>query len=240
MKKFYVVLSVLALSASMTVATARADLVSRYTFDNTAANAVNGAPNGTVHGGAAYVAGPTSGPVAGTSAVSFDGTGNQYVDCTTGGFPNASNGLWTGSLAFWIKDVNSSVAQYVINASNTADVQDFSLYITATGGLDLSVRSTDGSDLEKALPTAAIFDGGWHHVAATWNVTTGTLGTGTMAMYVDGVAQSLTTTYNNFTSAKSFTNWGNPMRIGIGGRADPPTWIPPMAHWLICVSTTRC
>jgi hypothetical protein len=226
MKEFCLFLTVVAVI--MCAATAQAGLISHYTFDNTANNAVSGAPNGTVNGGAPYVAGKLG------NALSFDGTKsgdpsvvNQYVDITTSGLPVAGNGLETGTMAMWIKTTDSAAGwQKLICASNSGNGQsmDFNTIGTGTisgGGLEFYLREGNNADLTVRAAAPAAFDGQWHHVAVTWNATTGESGSGSSTMYLDGNALSTSLLSNSITSSASWSAWQNPMRIAAGGRAIP-------------------
>lgn len=218
MKKLPVTLAVLFLCLG--VATAQADLVSLYTFDNTAANSVSGAPDGTVNGGAAYVAGKV-----GTGALSF--SSGQYVDATTNGLPNTNAGLWTGTVAFWMKTTNTTSKQCIIGAANNwGNGTSIDIDTNPGGGLELYLRASSDATLGGYTTSAATaFDGGWHHVAVAWNATTGSAGTGTVSMYLDGVALDTTLTANGITSGDSFGTWDNPVRIAANGRTNP-NWDP--------------
>ncbi len=217
MKKGLVALSMMALGLA---SLAQAELVSLYTFDGTADNAVAGAPNGTVAGGAVYVEGKI-----GTGALSFNGNG-QYVNTTTAGLPVAGNGLQTGSIAMWIKTTNTSGKQALMCAANGSTQQSFDIDTTAGGGLTFYLRSIESNQLEAHVSgLSSAFDGEWHYIAYTWNATTGEAGTGSVSVYLDGVAQSVSIANNAITSSDTWGNWDYPMRLAVGGR-DNPTWDP--------------
>ncbi len=216
MKKSLVFL--MAFVVCMGVATAQAELVSHYTFDNTADNAVSGAPNGTLVNGPTYVAGYSG------SALQFDGV-NDYVDTTTSGFPNGGSGLAAGTVDFWMKTTNTSSKQTIIGACNPDITQAFDIDTIVGGGLELFLRASDGAFLAGTASIASAFDGGWHQVAVTWNATTGDVGSGSVEMYLDGVKKDVSLYNNDITSASTWSAWENSMRIGINGRGTP-NWDP--------------
>ena len=215
--------------ACASVATVQADLVSEYTFDNTLANAVGGAPSGT--------AARTSGrrlkhPLVRcrqgcAGAISFDGDGS-YVNTTTNGLPNGS-GLVTGTVAFWIQTTNTTAMQKVLSGDNSLSpgYRSFEINTLSGGGSKFYLRpNNDTGDYDWQAAASSAFNGNWHHVALTWNATTGAAGTGSATFYLDGTA--LTTTVSgtkNISSASTWAAWDYGMFIGVGGRATP-NWDP--------------
>lgn len=213
------ILFLLASSLCLVTAIAQADLISQFTFDNTAANAVAGAPDGIVNGAAAYVTGKV-----GSGALSL--ASGQYVDATTAGFPNSSAGLSTATVAFWVMTTNTSSKQCIIGAAESADATTLDIDTNPGGNLELYLRAGNNATLAGNTTAAGgLFDGTWHHVAVTWNATTGSAGSGSMGIYLDGVPLGTTVTDNAITAGDTFSAWDHPVRIAANGRATP-NWDP--------------
>ncbi len=224
-----------AVAASLITATAQAALLSLYTFDNTGANAVATAPTGTLEGANGlpqYVTGKV-----GAGALQLDGV-DDSMNITTGGFPQpnawgaTSNGLWSGSIAFWIKTTTAAAGDTTApdiiklrgGTPSSNDDTSFTVYvntdnITGTGQVGqmaLTVRSSQNHMLTMQLASAdnGWRDGSWHQVLYTWNATTGATNTGSGAIYVDGTSKAVTLVNNAMRSSDSFVAYGYPGRIG--------------------------
>jgi hypothetical protein len=152
--------------------------VAQLPFDETSGTTANDATgngwNGTLVGGASFVAGNSG------NAVDLDGT-NGYVSLPTGVVSNAS----TATVSAWV---------YLDSTSNYSRIFDFgsgtstNMFLTpknSSGKIRFAIKLNDSSeqriDGQAALPT-----GGWHHVAVTLNGSTGTL-------YVDGAQVGINT-----------------------------------------------
>jgi hypothetical protein len=96
--------AILAFSVALVLGagTASAGVVTHYEFEKNLDNSVSAAPDGTGGGDPQYIAGPNG---LG-NAIEFDG--DDYVHTTTSGLPNSTTGLAEGSVAFWIKTVQTS------------------------------------------------------------------------------------------------------------------------------------
>jgi hypothetical protein len=214
------------------VVTARAALVSLYTFDNTADNAVAGEPSGSPEGSEGVYNGPqfsgTDGPIAGGKALKFDGTDdslNLNVDAfpRTSAYGAKSNGIWTGSCSFWMKTADGAGEHIILGAARLGDNTTFEIMLQ-DGRLRLHVESalatatTGLFQVEQAPGPTVCCDDNWHHVVLTWNVTTGPAGTGSASIYVDGAAQNTVKLSDSITSADTFSQWNWPIRIGALGR----------------------
>jgi hypothetical protein len=206
----------------------RAELVSLYTFDGTTGNAVRHAPDGWLSGGRKYVPGMLG------KALAFDGT--TSIDATPLGLPTIRAGLATGSLSCWIATTTAE-QEPLIGAANTGNAQSFAVEVNgnaagrkALGGIHVFLRSaSDGSGalLFGAEHPDIWRDGNWRHIVVTWDITAGSPGTGAGAIYIDGVAQSITIASTSIVSARTFGDWNNPMRIGNWDRQRPA---PPYYH----------
>ncbi|NQU40058.1 MAG: DUF4838 domain-containing protein [Lentisphaerae bacterium] len=222
-------------------------LISEYTFDNTLANAVSGAPDGgSLVGDAHYVSGQIGG------AMNFDGSGD-YVQLPSTALPIGPLGPMCGTVAFWIKTTattNQGLFKYIsgagelfrvaINETPDASMAD---YGTATAGsLCLTVASTEGHPFSMGLPAAAATnawrDGNWNLVVFTWNATVGPRGTGSGRVHINGVQQAgsgIAEIYNNIRGTDTFpASWtyGNGPLIGwANSRADFAGSLDDLAVW---------
>ena len=193
-----------------------AGLISLYTFDNTTANSVAGAPDATAQHSPPYVSGVVG------QALSLNGS-PQYAETASGaGIPNPSNGMWTGSTAFWI-NTTSTAQSGVLNCRNTGtDNTGYFLRINSDGTnesqgkVGLLLRDSAGNLLSGGLSSEndSWRDGNWHQVVMTWNATTGAANTGSMGIFMDGATQSVTVSGNALTSSSVFNAWSWPMDIG--------------------------
>jgi hypothetical protein len=207
---------------------AKAELVSLYTFDGTAKNAVGGAPDGWVAGVGKYVAGKLG------KALVFDGS--TCVDTTPIGLPTTRGGLQSGSLSFWIATTTSE-PEPVIGTANTGNGQSFALELNsnaagkkALGSFRMFIRAPEDKDgvFFFAVERPSTWrDGNWHQIVITWDLTTGSRGTGTATAFVDGAAEHVTVALNTVASILAFGDWNNPMRIGDWERGKP---LPPFLH----------
>ena len=210
--------------------TANADLLSLYTFDNTADNSVATAPNGSLKNGATYTA---TGKIG--AALSLDGV-NDYVDLTTAGFPNvpgasstpaAGGSLWTGSLSFWVNTKSSANSIGVLGAFNDGSNSGFAVKLNSrhntdqTNNMNIYVRTDGGKGSYSAYlttPTDAWRDGNWHQITLAWNFNNPISSSDRTQYYLDGVPLATTQGYNSVSNAQTFSSWGNPVRIGAVGR----------------------
>lgn len=167
-------------------ASANAALVAHWNFDEgtgtTAANAVNAAFNGTVAGGAAWVAGPAGFG----NALAFDGADDQVNTTWTGltgtvvrsvtawiKYPNQPGGSPNEFDAILSYGNNTTSQRWTMRVSDTAAVTAYRLRLEVAGG--------------GVYGSTNLNDDLWHHVAIVQ--TGGTLGS--VMLYVDGVAETL-------------------------------------------------
>ncbi len=213
MKSSCMFVCVLALAMGFSSA-ADAGLLSLYTFDDTANNAVSGAPNGTLAGDAGH----TTGKV-GTKALLLDGNGD-YVDLGTSGIPVGSQ-MANGSIAFWLNSSSTTEYQTILNgahgSSGTYFVAGLSGPYSSVGQITLYVRSSAYNTFH-AYGGSNLNDGVWHQVVLSWNAVGGS-GVSDLAMYVDGDAATTTIATQTITASDTFSNWDNPVRIGATGRS---------------------
>ena len=224
MKTFCVVLSVLALGACASVATVQAGLVSEYTFDNTLANAVAELPAGprTDQRQEAQAPSPT---LPARSAPAHQLRWRWLV--------REHDHQWAAEwqrLGDWHRRLLDPDDEHHRNAKGPFRRQQPQPGIPivrdehALGRrLDFYLRPDNNSgDYDWQAAASSAFNGNWHHVALTWNATTGAAGTGSATFYLDGTA--LTTTVSgteNISSTSTWAAWDYGMFIGVGGRATP-------------------
>jgi hypothetical protein len=220
MRKFSLFLLVIAVVA-LSVATSQAALVSLYTMDNTANNAVGTAPNGSLVGGASYAAG-----VIGAS-VALNGT-DAAVDPTSDVLPNvaAGNTMWTATQSMWVKltDPEAWYGYPQFFTYRSADGANLGLWGEVSSGsatMYTKIDSSNDHNFVQSITNTALYDGGWHLVTVAYNVTTGLTGTGTGAMWVDGVAQTVSIGANDISSDNAFTAYaaasiGSDVNGGLG------------------------
>ena len=199
------------------------NLLSLYTFDNTADNSVAAAPDGTLQGEAHYVTGRIG------NAVSLDGI-DDYVNLTTAAFPNAA-GVRAGSISFWINTDTYANGKTIIGAFNDGSNTAFKLVANRNsqdqyniGSLFFSVSGDGGSDtFSSGLSIAknSWRNGAWSQVVVTWDLFSESYGKGYSHFYIDGDSVSNTTALNSIDNDTQFSSWQNPMRAGAGGRDIP-------------------
>ncbi len=139
----------------------------------------------------------------GRQRLQFDGSTN-YVDQGNGFVPNGA-GMLTGTWSIWMK-ADSDDGNNLITARK--GVSPNSGIYSWQGNLDMYAIADSGHQLDFGTPIPAnLYNGGWHSITATWNLYdgTGASGTGSGAMYVDGVAQTVVYQGNTVTSADTYS-----------------------------------
>jgi len=120
-----------------------------------------------------------AGPLTGDSntAVTMSGASNVQVASNA-----ALNGLTNLTLALWVKNTASSNGPLV--GKGAVNQYSYVLYQTSGGYPNFYYPNATFADWKNATGTAAVNDGNWHFVVATWDGTTvriykdGTLGVG--------------------------------------------------------------
>lgn len=191
-----------------------AELVSHYKFDGNGQNEVNGAPDGTPMDGATFEAGR-----AGQSLSLADGA---WFDTTFDGFPNADDGLYSGTVAFWVKwnsEEPPANIQFLGNL-NASDTTAILVGTNGAGGMQIFPRSVqntaliarDGGEGDLFNPDMTWADGEWHHLAYAWEVDDVT---GFAEFFIDGEPlPDINYRQNNLITDDEFTAWEFPMSIG--------------------------
>jgi len=165
--------------------------------------------------------------IIGKKAIRLDGK-SLFVDTGNGGYPNCTAGLASGSFSFWINSTNTATKQMVVHTSSAS--ASFSVRLNynkkcnyATGGVYCQLRNQHQEKLEFALanPLASGWaDGHWHLITVTWRATTGAPGTGSGAIYVDGVSKPIAYNENAIADERSFDWHKLPVVIGANSSAD--------------------
>lgn len=130
----------------------------------------------------------------------FDGV-NQYVSMgNVLAFERTSQFSWS----FWMKCSAAVGNQFIISKALSGTPEGWSILVTPGGSLTFSLVNVWTTNCLSVTGTATVRDGSWHHVVITYTPTwSGGLLTSVAAgvsMYVDGVALSKSTTYDNLTS----------------------------------------
>lgn len=155
------------------VASAATGPVAHWRFDDgggtNAADSTGNGNGGTLEGGVAWIAGKRLG------AVQFDGTGVVRVPSS------ASLEPANVSVSAWVRRSGSpGDFRYIVGKGAYACLTAaYGLYTGPTGGLSFYV--SDGTDYTRSTDAGmAAWDGGWHHVAGTFDGQA-------VRLYVDGV-----------------------------------------------------
>jgi hypothetical protein len=230
MKKFSLFLMVAAVVA-LSVATSQAALISLYTFDNTANNSVIGAPNGTLVGGAAYVAGTVGG---GALSVTNATGATDYMNGTSAMLPQGGDawgsnagGTWEGSMTMWVKTTDTTIPT-LTRGRNTTDSTTWLFGLGYSGTAvnpawgHMVMRAADGSQLSGAVNFGASNNGDWHQLVWSWTTTTGASGSGTLTGYMDGVAKATYVGNKAIDSTDTFTAAWGMGTIGAGNTGSAP------------------
>lgn len=194
-----------------------ATLISHYNFDGDNLNSVGGAPDATRNGGgvSTYVAG-YDGTASG--AVAFDGSEDDVLDATNSALPNASSGFLTGSMTTWVKSSDTQKDTTLMGVINpgTGTLMQFAMdyedaSTPAQNRFLFGTRDDDGDGYSHygLLGTKRWNDGQWHHLAYTWDMSSGTEVSTTF--YLDGEYIDTVTTAGDYTQV---SGWSVPMYIG--------------------------
>ncbi len=207
-------------------------LISAVKFDGNSNNSVAGAANGTRTGTTSFVTGQIGQAVkldvtANDGYIDF-GTGSDVVPLTGDTF-GGSRGLWTGTQSMW---VNTTQDIYVAGGKNIAcarigdtnlgwyagynHLNGLTFYLNGPNSHGFSISADAANQIQE--------NSGWHLITATYNLTTGGLGTGTGQIYVDGVLQAATIYTNTVLSSDVMTAGG---RSVLGADINPSNTVLP-------------
>jgi hypothetical protein len=109
------------------------------------------------------------------SAYSFDGS-NDYVDC--GDSLNLTDAI---TVAAWVKNDDSSNG-HIVNCGGGWSDKGYSMF-WYNGNIRIELQNSSKTVCDNSAPS----DNEWHHIAFIWEKTSGTI-----TLYIDGVAQSTT------------------------------------------------
>lgn len=133
-------------------------LVAEYRFDGNANNTLGGGGNGTVVGGATLTDDRHGAPDA---SYAFVAASKQYI--TMSSLSTLPVGAAPRTVSLWYRGSNSSPYQALVNWGTDSSSQRFGLSLGSTGKLFFTAQSNDVGS------TFTATDGGWHHLAATYN-----------------------------------------------------------------------
>lgn len=170
-----------------------------------------------------------SGPLLSGSAAYGDGVVGQGFVLTGSGLSSTAVATMTSgvSVMAWVKPVSTGSVQTLVSRSTgpgfrgVNDVSHgFALRLGPRG--DVSWEVDDPSSLVPevvTVPSSALFDGGWHHVTASWQP-------GSMAIFVDGVEVarqvSRSASINPATSTAFMIGGEQGTPFGYSGSIDEP------------------
>lgn len=165
-----------------------ANLISHFTFDTDASNAVSSSLDGTLENGAAISSNAQVGP----GSLRVDGV-DDYVNTGTDGLPGAGGGYLSGTVMFWFQAGSGIITgnRRFIGQQNgnpasfgSDNRMSFEISTNGAGSVQAFIRTADGSEVnnrfkfrheEPGSSTAERFptdwaDGEWQHLAFTWDI----------------------------------------------------------------------
>lgn len=136
-----------------------------------------------------------------TLALAFDGTGD-YIDCGTS--PTITDAL---TIEAWVRRASGAGDNHIIDCGGGWSDDGYSL-LWRNSALRFELQNT-AAGVKKIIDNTPPGDDAWHHVAATWDKTTGV-----MAVYIDGIQAPNTGTFTESigTPIRNLTLGGNPTR----------------------------
>ena len=133
------------------------------------------------------------------SSINLDGT-SDYISISDANALDLTDNL---TLSAWVKRGSTGSTQYILNKGTNA----YALYFDSSNTINLAMQGTGNI----VTSTSALTDtSNWHHIAATWNGTTGKI-------YLDGVDVSGSTT--------SRTLAANTTALSIGADMTPANYL---------------
>jgi len=128
------------------------------------------------------------------SCVQFDGV-DQYVDMgSVLGFDRTDS----FSFSWWMKCGASGDTEYLLSKTKSGLPEGYAITITSAGAIEFSLTRVATSDCLLVSCGSGLRDNSWHHCVVTYDGTS--LASGVTA-YVDSVAVSVTSVYENLTGA---------------------------------------
>ncbi len=111
------------------------------------------------------------------NSVIFDG--ENYSDLSKNAYPNASQGLKSGTIVCWVKKDDPETGT-VISSYNDGFTTCFNLSLQTSERVYFSIRAESGAFTTVQVSADGLFDGQWHQVAVTYATGSDTV------VYMDG------------------------------------------------------
>ncbi len=152
--------------------------------------------------------------LTGTSAFTTGVAGSAFSTSSSSTLstvvPAASTGL---AVAMWVRPAATGLSQTLIGRWDFPSVDDtsraFTLQLGPQGSLVFATDETTARrPLELRAPASVLFDGAFHHVAATWSTTA-------VSIYIDGTLATTAASQGGVLNPTPTT----PLRIGAEGRS---------------------
>ncbi len=132
-------------------------------------NDIIGGMNGTIHGNVTF----TQTPAIGSQSFQFDG--GSYIQVPTS--PQLEPALITVSA--WVKASSVGAFKYILSKQFGSSDGSYALYTGSSGGLYFYVSNGPGTTVLSPNAGSALWNGGFHHIAGTFDG-------GTVRLFVDG------------------------------------------------------
>jgi len=197
-------------------ASATANLIAQWNFNETSGTAANNDAEGTSCGGTpancdgtlttftnttgqdvATVSGWTADNLRwGAGALMFDGTNDTVIIGSESTFDFERTDAF--SLEVWLNSMNSTAGIILGKMANTAPYTGYNFFLSAAGLPSVYLINTWTTNVLYVNSNIPVNDGDWHHVVFTYDGSSSASGA---HIYVDGVDQVLTTTYNTLSAS---------------------------------------
>ena len=142
---------------------------------------------------------------ASTNSFTFDGS-SDYIDC--GDNDNLSFGNGTTDSAFsisaWIK-IGQTTAQGIVTKYGSTSATREYLFYTTGGKIRLLFIDANNGANNFATGTTNLLINTWHHVACTYDGRGGSTAYNGINLYINGVAESVTTSGGSYTAMSNTT-----------------------------------
>ncbi len=163
------------------------NLISHFTFDTDASNAVSATLDGTLENGAAISSNAQVGP----GSLRVDGV-DDYVNTGTDGLPGAGGGYLSSTVMFWFQagaNIQTGSRRFIGQQNGNPATfgsdnrMSFEISTNNAGSVQAFIRTADGTETnnrfkfrhEEPASSGDRFpddwaDGSWHHLAFAWDI----------------------------------------------------------------------